>query len=157
MPSRFPKLPPAPAASSQAVRASMKANKSRGTKPEAELAARLDARRITGYETQYQEVPGTPDLAFPSERIAIFVNGCFWHRCPHCKPNLPKSNEAYWSAKFRRNRHRDAAHRAALRAMGWKVVVVWECVLRKNPAAVVRRIQRKIEESNGQAHHHIPV
>ena len=114
MPSRFPKLPPAPAASSQAVRASMKANKSRGTKPEAELAARLDARRITGYETQYQEVPGTPDLAFPSERIAIFVNGCFWHRCPHCKPNLPKSNEAYWSAKFRRNRHRDAAHRAAL-------------------------------------------
>lgn len=148
---RYPKLPPAPAPSSPAVSASMRANKSHGTRPEIELANRLGSRGIVGYEPQYPDLPGTPDLAFPREKIAVFVNGCFWHRCPYCKPNSPKSNGAYWSVKFRRNQQRDANNRAALREIGWKPIVVWECVLRKNPAAVVRRIQRKLQECNGQA------
>ena len=77
------------------------------------------------------KVPGHPDVAWPGKKVALFVNGCFWHRCPHCKPSMPKSNVEYWVVKFERNVERDERSRAALEELGWTVHVIWECQLKK--------------------------
>ena len=127
----------------------MKGNRSKGTLPELKLARVLDSRGLTGYVVNDAAMPGTPDFAFHQERVAVFVNGCYWHRCPYCCPNSPKSNVDYWTAKFRRNRNRDAQNRSSLRSIGWRPIVVWECVLRKNPTRVGARIQRHLEQARG--------
>ena len=144
---RFPKLPAAPPATTPSTRASMKGNKSKGSMPEMQLAEELESRGLTQHIANCADLPGTPDFAFLRERVAIFLHGCFWHRCPYCSPNFPKTNQDYWSAKFQRNRYRDAQNRSELRAMGWKPVVVWECILLKDPCKVVDRIQRWLESS----------
>lgn len=75
-----------------------------------------------------KDLPGTPDLVFPRKKIALFVNGCFWHRHPGCKKaSFPKSREDYWSAKFAANVARDERVRVELENRGWTVDVVWEC------------------------------
>ena len=149
MSKRFPALPAAPPASSASTQASMKGNRSRGTWPESELARVLVARGLTDYVANDPAMPGTPDFVFYREKVAVFVHGCYWHRCPYCRPNFPKSNVDYWTAKFRRNRYRDAQNRSSLRAIGWRSIVVWECVLRKNPTRVGARIQRHLKQSRG--------
>lgn len=106
-------------------------NKSKNTKPELLVRQRLRKEGITGYRLQWK-IPGRPDIAFPGKRVCIFVNGCFWHRCPHCNPSMPKSNQEYWIPKFQRNVERDARNIAALRADGWRVHVIWECQLKKD-------------------------
>ena len=75
--------------------------------------------------------PGHPDVVLPKYRTIIFVNGCFWHRCPRCKLSMPKSNVEYWSAKFAANQKRDRRVRAELEEAGWIVHTVWECELKK--------------------------
>lgn len=118
------------AAIPQAVRNSMKGNKGKDTSPELIVRKRLREAGLGGYRLQWK-VPGRPDIAWPGKRIAIFVNGCFWHRCPHCRPPLPKSNLEYWIPKFERNVERDARNIEALEADGWRVHVIWECELKK--------------------------
>jgi len=78
-----------------------------------------------------RDLPGTPDVVFPSRRKAIFVNGCFWHAhgCRIGQP--PKSKPEFWKPKLERNRARDNRNRADLRAMGWTVLTVWQCQARK--------------------------
>ena len=93
-----------------------------------------------GYRLHWKQAPGTPDIAYPGRRVAIFVNGCFWHRCPHCTPPIPKSNSEFWETKFARNQERDARKVAQLEAAGWCVVTVWECELRDRPAEMVHRV-----------------
>ena len=107
----------APPASNEAVRKSMKGNKRSNTKPELLERERLRAAGLTGYRLQWK-VPGHPDVAWPGKKVALFVNGCFWHRCPHCNLSLPKSNVEYWVVKFARNVERDEQSRAALEALG---------------------------------------
>jgi DNA mismatch endonuclease (patch repair protein) len=78
----------------------------------------------------------------PKFRTAVFVHGCFWHRHPHCRfAYNPKSRVQFWLDKFATNVRRDRAVSRQLRQRGWKVVIVWECELRK-PDAVVRRLDR---------------
>ena len=91
-----------------AIKKSMKGNKRANTKPELLVRQRLRAAGLTGYRLEWK-VPGKPDIAFPGRKIAIFVNGCFWHRCPKCNPSQPKRNVEFWEAKFRRNVERDRA------------------------------------------------
>ncbi len=75
-----------------------------------------------------KDLPGKPDLVFPSRRLAIFVHGCFWHQCPYCSSGrLPKSNLTYWERKLRMNKERDEKTRTNLKILGWSVVVIWEC------------------------------
>lgn len=124
------KTPQAPPASSEAVHKSMQSNKRQNTKPELLVRKRLREAGLTGYRLQWK-VPGRPDVAWPGKRVALFVNGCFWHRCPHCNLSLPKSNVEYWHIKFERNVERDERNLAALRDMGWRVHVIWECQLKK--------------------------
>lgn len=86
------------------------------------------------------KLPGTPDLCFVSERIAIFVDGCFWHGCPqHYSP--PAHNAEFWAYKIARNIARDKKADAALDADGWAVVRIWEHELESDLAAVVARIK----------------
>ena len=113
------------------VRKTMQANRSKDTKPEMIVRASLRERGLTGYRLQWKRAAGRPDVAFPGRRVAIFVNGCFWHRCPYCHLSSPKTNADFWQAKFNRNRERDRSNTATLLSQGWKVIVVWECRLKK--------------------------
>lgn len=115
---------------SEAVHKSMQANKRANTKPELLVRSRLRAAGLTGYRLQWK-VPGRPDIAWPGKKVALFVNGCFWHRCPHCNLPVPKSNVEYWALKFERNVQRDEEALAALSELGWRVHVIWECQLKK--------------------------
>lgn len=122
---------PSPPASNYAVHKSMQGNKRANTKPELLVRERLRKAGLTGYRLQWK-VPGHPDIAWPGKRVAVEVRGCFWHRCPHCKPSTPKKNTEYWEAKFARNTERDAENVRKLEDMGWHVHVIWECQLKKN-------------------------
>ena len=114
-----------------AIKKSMKGNKRANTKPELLVRQRLREAGLTGYRLQWK-VPGKPDIAFPGRKIAIFVNGCFWHRCPKCHPSEPKRNVEFWQAKFRRNVERDKAAIEALKEMGWTPITIWECELKRD-------------------------
>jgi len=86
-------------------------------------------------------LPGRPDVVIPARRKAIFVHGCFWH-AHGCRARiLPRTRRAYWRAKFEGNRRRDRRVQAALRRLGWSVMVVWECALRE-PERVAARLRR---------------
>ena len=119
-----------PAATSPAVRKSMQGNKSKDTKPELIVRKLLRQAGYPGYRLQWKKAPGRPDIAYPGRRIAIFVNGCFWHRCPKCKLPIPKTNPEYWTEKFDRNVERDRRKAAELEEEGWKVLTIWECELK---------------------------
>lgn len=117
----------------------MKANKGKDTGPEQTVRRLLREMGYPGYRLNWKKVPGRPDIAYPGRKIAIFVNGCFWHRCPHCNLPLPKSHTEFWREKFERNVARDEEKTRALEALGWIVITIWECEL-KNPEAVKRRL-----------------
>jgi DNA mismatch endonuclease (patch repair protein) len=94
-----------------------------------ELVVRRLAHRLGfRYRLYRRDLPGTPDLAFPKLRKAIFVNGCFWHQHSGCKlARLPKTRLEYWIPKLARTMKRDLISLSALDALGWKVLVIWEC------------------------------
>lgn len=129
-------LPPNPPASSPATHKTMKANRAKDTKPELSVRRLLREAGYPGYRLHWKKAPGRPDIAYPGRKVAIFVNGCFWHRCPHCSPPMPKSNEAFWEAKFAANRERDGRKTAELEAAGWTVFTVWECQTRSPTVAL---------------------
>lgn len=100
--------------------------KGKDTKPE--MLVRSAAHRLgLRFRLHDKRLPGRPDLVFPKHRTVIFVHGCFWHRHGCKLASNPKSRQDYWLPKFERNTRRDAEHRAALEAAGWRVVVIWEC------------------------------
>ena len=97
------------------------------TKPE--LAVRQTAHALGfRYRLHRRDMPGTPDLVFPRLRRVILVHGCFWHQHEGCKlARMPKSRLDYWRPKLERNQQRDREARDALAALGWDVLVIWEC------------------------------
>ena len=120
-------LPAAPPPSSPAVRKTMQANRGKNTGPELKLRQLLREAGYPGYRLHWKKAPGHPDIAYPGRKVAIFVNGCFWHRCPHCNPSTPKSNRDFWEAKFAANRERDSRKTLDLHKMGWTIFTYWEC------------------------------
>lgn len=101
--------------------------KQKKTRPEEEVARRLRDLGLA-YRRNVRTLPGSPDFANRSKGWAIFVNGCFWHHHTGCRrAGVPKNNRAFWQAKFAANRSRDAAKIRALRALGFRVLVIWEC------------------------------
>jgi|ERR1043166_131249 DNA mismatch endonuclease (patch repair protein) len=109
----------------------MRAVKSKGTKPEIKVR-RLLHKAGYRYRLHRKDLPGNPDLVFPSRRAVIFVHGCFWHQhpgCPHAA--RPSSNSAYWTKKLDRNVERDKRNMAALADAGWRALVLWECELNR--------------------------
>lgn len=111
-------------------RRTMQAVRSKDTKPE------LAVRRIVfklgyRYRLHKNDLPGKPDLTFIGRRKVVFVHGCFWHGHTCVRGNrLPKTNTEYWCAKIARNKARDAANMAKLKASCWRVLVIWECELK---------------------------
>jgi len=111
----------------------MQANRGRDTGPELVVRHLLRDLGFPGYRLQWKKAPGRPDIAYPGRKIAIFVNGCFWHHHEGCKyATMPKTNVEFWKAKFERNIERDRRTVEELEQAGWKVVVIWECELKKD-------------------------
>ena len=99
----------------------------RDTTPEC-MIRRIAHRMGLRFRLHHKDLPGRPDLVFPKHRLVVFVHGCFWHRHQGCKyAYTPKSRVAFWTEKFAANVARDARQKAALRALGWRVLVIWEC------------------------------
>lgn len=120
--------------------------KSKGMKPEMRVRRLLHGLGFR-YRLHRADLPGRPDLVFPSRRKVIFVNGCFWHRHDGCpRVRIPANNRDYWVAKLDRNHARDARNIAALAATGWEVETVWECQLR-DLRAVTERLVAFLEDS----------
>ncbi len=116
--------------------------RAKNTTPELILRSALTEKGLTGYRLHYKKVPGSPDICYPRKKIAIFVNGCFWHRCPHCGPSFPKTNVSFWRNKFEKNVDRDKNKIKLLKRNSWKVIVIWECQIYGNIDKYVNRIEK---------------
>lgn len=116
--------------------------RSKNTKPEMKLRRELFSRGLR-YRIHYKKIPGTPDIAFPGRKVAVFCHGCFWHGHAGCA-RTPKSNTDYWVPKLAANRERDWRKRQELELRGWKVVVVWECEIRKSVRGAANRVERAL-------------
>ena len=105
--------------------------KSKNTKPEIFLRKLLWHRGLR-YRVNYKNLPGSPDIYILKYKVAIFVNGCFWHMHENCKySSIPKSNHDFWKNKLERNVERDKKNYAQLKNMGIKVIVVWGCEIKQ--------------------------
>jgi DNA mismatch endonuclease, patch repair protein len=109
---------------------------------ELRLAQLFRKLKVVGWRRNFQ-VEGRPDFVFPMQRVAVFVDGCFWHKCPICY-RQPKSRRLYWVNKIQRNYKRDKRVNKLLRAMGWAVIRIWECQLKENSTTQLARVVRAI-------------
>ena len=141
----------APIPDSETISKVMQANKGRDTSPEIRLRKALWHGNLKGYRLNAKGLPGRPDITYPRARLAIFVNGCFWHRCPMCNPPLPKSNSDFWSEKFHKNLERDEAKTRKLREMGWEVLTVWECEIRGDVNSIVDRVAEALTHQDRES------
>ena len=134
-----------PTPASEAVQRAMKTQATRDTGPEVALRKLLFAAGLR-YRINFR-VPQAPrrtiDVAFPKWKVAVFVDGCFWHGCPeHCVP--PKNNALWWAKKLDANRNRDAGTNALLRAQGWRVLRLWEHL---EPNEMADRVATALQEN----------
>ena len=114
---------------------------------ELKVAGILRAAGIKGWR-RHLPLPGRPDFTFPKQRACIFVHGCFWHDCPRCKKRSSTRPE-YWAEKIQTNRRRDQRVARELSHHGYKVIVVWECTLRrKNPIQAASRLIEMLRKAN---------
>ena len=127
-----------PPASSEAVKSSMKGNKGKDTKPEILLRSALH-RLGKRFRKHYKKVPGSPDIAFVSSKLAVFVDGCFWHGCPKCYKE-PKTNTEFWRKKVEKNHDRAITVNKDLKGLGWAVERVWEHDVIKHNNKVIAKI-----------------
>jgi DNA mismatch endonuclease (patch repair protein) len=124
-----------------AVMARIRGSGNRAT--ELRLIALLRAHRLTGWR-RGSTLPGRPDFVFPRAKLAVFVDGCFWHGCP-LHATWPKQNAAFWRKKLLANRRRDRAVSRQLRRAGWSVLRIWEHALtRAHATRTVARLQRAL-------------
>ena len=112
---------------------------------ERRIRSSLVGAGISGFKLHVESLPGKPDFSFDAEQVAVFVDGCFWHGCPKCYIR-PKTSQAYWDAKLRRNRARDAKVNAELLKMGWTPVRVWEHSI-KRPKIARRMIVKALTKA----------
>lgn len=109
----------------------MAAVKGKDTKPEMIVRRYLFSRGLR-FRVQVRKLPGSPDIVLPKYKTVIFVNGCFWHGHEGCKYyHLPKSNIEFWKEKIESNVARDKRNEEKLKSLGWHVIRVWECDIRK--------------------------
>lgn len=118
----------------------------KNTKPEVKVRSWL-FRRGFRFRKNDARYPGKPDVVLPKYHTAIFVNGCFWHHhegCPYAY--VPKSRTEFWMKKFRTNQVNDKLQRDQLESMGWKVITIWECELKKDFEGVMNRVVKAIRK-----------
>lgn len=123
----------------------MRAVHARNTAPEVRLRRGLFGQGLRGYRVTPCAVPGHPDIAYTKARLAIFVDGCYWHGCPsHCR--RPSSNAEYWNAKIDRNMARDKRMSTTLQRAGWTVVRIWEHEVKENLSAAIERVRGSLTD-----------
>ena len=143
-----------PAASTDAIRRSMVANRGRDTSPELavrQLLYRLGLRYRVNYQPE-TSLRRSVDIVFTRARIAVFIDGCFWHSCPQ-HGSLPRANAEFWASKLGRTQERDAETNAALAKLGWRVLRYWE---HEAPSRVVTMVVAELtqhDESGGRERH----
>lgn len=118
----------------------------RGKDTAPELRVRGTLHRM-GYRFRLhrRDLPGNPDIVLPKHRTVVFVHGCFWHRHPGCKAaSTPAARQEYWLPKFERTVKRDRAARRKLAALGWRVIVIWECQT-KDRAKLARKLALRLK------------
>lgn len=122
----------------------MAAVRRKNTAPERRVRSKLFA---AGYRFRLHrhDLPGRPDITLPRCRMVVFVHGCFWHGHDCARGRPPKSNVKFWKKKITRNRMRDVSAIAALKALGWRVGIVWGCRVDKDTDTVIRRLQKSAE------------
>ncbi len=114
--------------------------KSKGMKPEMKVRRLLHGLGYR-YRLHRSDLPGRPDLVFPSRQKVIFVNGCFWHYHRGCgRVRIPATNRDYWVGKLERNRDRDERNLSLLEEMGWSAMTTWECELRDMETETARLV-----------------
>jgi len=123
--------------------------KSSGTRPERLLRSALWKRGLR-YRL-HEKLPGSPDIAFVSDRLAIFVDGCFWHGCP-VHYTEPRTNTAFWRAKLQRNAERDQRVDRELSAAGWRVLRIWEHEVHDDLDHVADRVVSVLDDIRHEQH-----
>ena len=124
--------------------ANMQAIRSKGNRStEWRLRSLLIRNRCRGWTIQSKDILGVPDFTFPDSRVAVFIDGCFWHGCPKCG-HIPKTNVSYWAAKIARNQNRDKKYSKELRSQGFTVIRIWECALKTDSRKIIERILRAV-------------
>jgi DNA mismatch endonuclease (patch repair protein) len=121
----------------------MRQIRSTDTQPELTVRRFLHSQGLR-YRLHARDLPGKPDLVFPALRACLFVHGCYWHGCRKCIDGTRKvrSRTEYWREKIAGNQRRDTKHRRELRALGWSVLVIWECELAR--AAALRQVAGRL-------------
>ena len=123
--------------------------KNKDTKPE-EIVRKFLFSKGLRYRKNDRRYPGHPDIVLPKYKTVVFVHGCFWHLHENCKyARLPKTNIDYWKEKLTKNKVRDAHEQDELTKMGWNVIVVWECELKKDKRQ--QTLDNLYEQITGQA------
>jgi DNA mismatch endonuclease (patch repair protein) len=135
------------AAARSALMAKVKAKGNKST--EAAVTVMLRAARIAGWRRHPKHILGRPDFYFPKAKLAMFIDGCFWHACPTCQRNCPATRTAFWHEKIDGNRRRDNRTRHKLRAHGYRVFRVWEHAVQRG--SWVRRLRSALEEAGALA------
>ncbi len=116
----------------------------RDTKPELIVRSLLHRSGLR-FSLRRKDLPGKPDIVLPKYKAVVFVHGCFWHRHKGCKvATMPKSREDFWLAKFAANVVRDKRNQRDLKKAGWKVIVLWECAVMRDPFAAVGKVLHTI-------------
>ena len=125
--------------------------KSKDTKPEI-LVRRLLHGLGYRYRLHRTDLPGRPDLVFPSRRKIVFVNGCFWHNHRRCvKSHIPADNREYWLSKLIRTRERDERNLSLLKQEGWDVTIVWECQMKDMEGVAEQLIDFLARDPSGKS------
>ena len=127
--------------SSKEVSERMKRMPTKDSKPELRLRKAIYGLGFR-YRLHRKDLPGKPDIAFGPAKVAVFVDGCFWHNCPE-HGTIPKNNREWWLEKFQRNRERDTLKDEKLKEMGWLPVHVWE---HEDPDTAARNIKELVQE-----------
>lgn len=122
------------------VRSRMMASiRARDTKPEMLVRRHLHGLGFR-YRLSPRDMPGKPDLVLPRYRAVVFVHGCFWHGHDGCRfATVPSTRTEFWTAKISENKRRDAVSEDKLRALGWRIAIIWECALRSNESGAMQR------------------
>jgi len=112
-----------------------------------EMAVRRHLHHL-GYRYRLRyPLTGKPDLAFPRQRIAVFVHGCYWHRHGCGNTSTPKTRTDFWTAKFDRTVERDREVRAVLERRGWRVILLWECEIEADVSQATRELRSLLEQA----------
>lgn len=118
--------------------------KGKDTKPEVKLRKYLFSKGLRGYRLHYRSI-GRPDIVFTRRKVAVFIDGCFWHKCPECFKG-PKTNKKFWSEKINSNIKRDKKVTRELKSQGWRVLRIWEHELKRDLNSIYQRIKKCMVE-----------